>query len=90
MTTYTKITKASGTAYTKVSGGHHLYDDTVDTYDTSFVTYDGLNHQSAWTRLGGGYSIAAEGQYEGFGAFTYSGGQRLIAMNAWVKIPKAT
>lgn len=50
-TTYTKINNASGTSYTKVSGGYHLYDDVVDTYDSSSVTYDGLNNMSAYTSI---------------------------------------
>jgi hypothetical protein len=50
ITTYTKISKPT-TTYTKVSGGHYLYDDVVDTYDTSSTTYDGLNHMSQYTNV---------------------------------------
>lgn len=50
-TTYTKITKATGTAYTKVSTGVILYDDVATIYDSSSVTYDGLFNQSAYTKV---------------------------------------
>lgn len=50
-TTYTKILKPSGTAYSKISGGYILYDDAMVTYDQSNITYDGLNHMSAYTKV---------------------------------------
>ena len=53
-TTWTPITKASGTAYTNAQGGHIAYNDPNITYDDANVTYDGLNNQ------GSGYTNVAK------------------------------
>jgi hypothetical protein len=50
-TSYTKLSKPTGTSYTKVSGGHILYDDAGTKYDSSAVTYDGLSNMSAYTSI---------------------------------------
>jgi hypothetical protein len=89
-TVYTKIAKPTGTAYTKVSGGYHLYDDTMDIYDDPNVTYDGLNRMSAWTDIAkpsNGELIATAGLFMGLGALTYSGGE-VLSSGIWTKIAK--
>ena len=44
MTTYTKITKASGTTYTPANpAGKEQYDQTSIQYDDSTVNYDGIS-----------------------------------------------
>lgn len=87
-TNWTKIPKATSATYVKVSGGYHLYDDTVDLYDDANVTYDGANHISGWTKIPKPSSgLSTGGMYYGFGSFTYSGGQALSGI--WTKIPKA-
>lgn len=51
MTTYTKISKPSGTSYTLVNPmGRETYDDPTVTYDSSSVFYDGVN-QSLYTKV---------------------------------------
>lgn len=40
-TTYTKIPKASGTSYTKVSGGNILFDDIAVTFSSASTNFDG-------------------------------------------------
>lgn len=50
-TNYTKIPNASGTTYSKMSGGYILYDDIMVRYDQSNITYDGLNNMSGYTKI---------------------------------------
>lgn len=92
VTNWTKISKATGTTYTKVSGGYHLYDDTIDTYDDSQVTYDGLNHMSAWTKISNAphNDIALAGMFMGVGSLTYHGGEIIPGGSIWISVPKAT
>ncbi len=89
-TNWTKIAKPTSPSWVKISGGYHLYDDTMDTYDDSGVTYDGANRLSGWTKIPNATNgLATGGMYMGFGMQTYSGGQTLSA-GVWTKIPKAT
>lgn len=39
-TTYTKITKPTGTNYTDISGGYIMFDDPMITFDAS-ISFDG-------------------------------------------------
>lgn len=51
MTTYTDITKPSGTSYTNLNPvGKEQYDQPSIAYDDSTIFYDGTN-QSQWTDL---------------------------------------
>lgn len=40
-TTYTKIPKATGTSYTKISGGYIAFDDPSVAFDDSNTNFDG-------------------------------------------------
>jgi len=48
-TVWTKINKASGTGWSKISSGVILYDDAVTTYDDPTVSYDGTLND--WTKI---------------------------------------
>lgn len=51
MTTYTKVTKPSSTAYTNINTtGREQYDQSDITYDSAIVFYDGVN-QSQYTKI---------------------------------------
>jgi len=51
MTTYTKITKPSGTSYTNTNAvGKQQYDQIDITYDDANVFYDGVN-ESQYTTI---------------------------------------
>lgn len=45
MTTYTNITKASGTTYTTLSGGKTLFDDSATLFDSTSMLFDGNDVQ---------------------------------------------
>lgn len=86
-TTWTKITKASGTSYTKVSPpGSARYG--YGKYGTA--TYG--DNGGVWTKLAkgiGGDILATAGMFMGVGSLTYSGGQ-VLSTGIWTKIPKGT
>ncbi len=51
MTTYTNITKPSGTSYTNMNGvGREQYDQSTITYDEATIFYDGID-ENLYTNL---------------------------------------
>lgn len=88
-TIYTKVSKVTGTPYTKVSSGIVIYDASDYAYD-AVIAYDGaLNIYTNVAKPSSGGAIATAGLYYGFGAFTYSGGQ-VLRQDNWTKVTKAT
>lgn len=49
VTTYTKINKASGTSYSKISGGYVLFDDPMVAFDDPKTNFDG--NRITYTKL---------------------------------------